>query len=418
VPMSGVSVQATIQTNRDGSVTTASCPAYLHLGAPYLVQRVNADGSLAWRRPDESSESGRGPQCHGFITGRDGNAFFLDTTQGQGRIRSIGPSGRPRWTSPDLESDITSTDHDYDSPVIGHDGNVYFSARNGFRGYVVRADADTGTVRTLKDLRSDAYVGLSAYNKGLALTGGRGSVEYVDYSGDSIAHYDPPVGDLYTVPLNAGDSAGEVYVAGRSRASGCSGSASGDDLFIVAKYAPSGRQWTWSVPSWSGCWQGTATPMPDGAVLVTYVDDHGDGRAAAIGADGTELWEHPALGNGYLVRPAVDINGVVAVPNTEQYDCITRPERCQRLRIDFLDSKTGIPRMSPIWVRGETAAVRVGTGAIPFPRIALGKDRLYVEAQPEWGNTSPSTLASGLASISVPGLGEDYTRARQFALQP
>jgi hypothetical protein len=383
-----------------GRVIAASCPGSLQpVNAPEMLSLTPA-GDTAWF----ATRGGGNLACRYAVTDTAGNTYFNDVDAADNAlIRSRNAAGDLRWSIPDNYA----TDSNYDQPVLGADGNVYFTGTNGATDQVIGVNETTGAV--VLD-RSYGYISaLYAYRDGLMIVTS-GSVRYLAYDGTVVSTYSttPFVSaEGYAAYAPGGD--GSVYVAGYPHP--CNGGVMPQTL-SVERFTPAGRAWSWSENAQPSCTFLRLAGTPDGGVV--FGRDYGASSTAteftSLDAGGAPRWTRHGPGpssffaNNHVFSPRVDTMGNVALPYSFDVLCSTSSlQNCAQARIDFVAQATGVATRPAVPITDPPM-----TDAFLLDDFALDTGRMYVTRSRHSG--SPSVSA-----YDAPGLGQDYRVGLELA---
>jgi hypothetical protein len=360
---------------------------------------LDSAGNELWRLPP----SGTAPQtCADSLIDSEGNAyvFAVNGAETEGVIESVTPTGQSRWSTPTGAYVPGRT-----KPVLGANGDVYFSAWNGLTSEVIGVSAQTGAVALERGFAD--VTGLYAYADGLIVINTDSEVVYTDYAGNAEHEYSTGSAiSAYEAYSSAGGAGGAVFVAGYEGFCGSTSHAS------IEKFTTVGHAWTWTDPA-EYCAQTTLSATPDGGVVFGRAKTNPSADFTSVDPNGNERWSDNVSGptgtaeaGGYF--PVwVAVNGVVALTARIQYPCAGPRSDCPGALVEYLseaDGTAALPR------RVITTSAEEG---FVFARVAFAAGRTYVSGETLEGG---GALERALFAFSTPGLERSYTVALQEAL--
>lgn len=388
----------------DGSIITTKCSFHNNTDAdvPYAFQQLGFDGSLTWRRPSD------GADCLANIRDASGNDYAFVTDSVGAHIESVNAGGMVRWLSAPLGNNIDRVY--YATPALGTNGDVYFAVYNSFGdGYLAGVNEVTGAVTLDTSSAGGFPLFLGAYKSGLVVVNGS-TVEYVGYDGT--------VTDSFASPVDAPCGAealganGTVFIGGAPAGTDCGSMYK----YEVAEITPSGVQWTWQDSAANAaCNNSQIAATPDGGVVVDETQATPSGNTCSatgavvysINSSGQVRWYQTlsTTTSTFAGSPLVDTNGVVAIPTFASYPCtINAGNTCTEMQILFA-SQTSSAQSLPTITASDESASSLGSWG---PYVAIGPNRVYVDAAPYLDNTTYPADGDGLAALAATGLGEDY----------
>jgi hypothetical protein len=392
-----------------GTVVTTKCSFSQSTDAdvPYALQDVATDGSLNWRRGDDTSG------CWAALDST-GDVYYLSGDS----LRSVDTTGHVRWITEPLSQIVGGSVIDlYTAPVVGANGTVYIIVYllPSYEPYLVGVSANDGSLVVDQDLGDGLPGDLYAYSDGLIVTtggAGGGDVEYYNYAGQLQARYAVPGIDLYNFLPVAQGANGALFVDGQPANAACQGEDNASP-YSVAKITPSGVAWVWTDPETSSsttCSTSYLAATPDGGVVAEEAGGNsGAASVVSLGSTGTSRWNLTLTAPGGLGRVLVDVNGLVVLPSfTFEEPC---GNACTDLDLKFVSEASDADSLSPL--TATDTATTDGASDWGWGTVAIAPNRVYASASPLIDVSNQSTDAWGLAALQVTGLSEDYAQAVQ-----
>ncbi len=306
-------------------------------------------------------------------------------------VEARGPAGEILW------SRIAGWSPIWARPVIGRDGNPYFSVQRAHPGFLVGLDRNTG--EQILDVPFQATE-LGAYDGGL-VGAANATVRYIGYDGEQIGSYSQPGGGF--VISAAGRAVGPDGTAFISGVTACPGPA------ILSKFTPAGLQWTWRGTDQLPCglfgsgngFDVAATP--DGGVVVSYWRRDltpVTAEVVSIGPDGSLRWQElvdaPA-GTSGGAQLRVDNKGTVVAAYRRNHPCANNPARiCVGTGIQSWTVTTGLQLHPTMTLSGPSNEYALHTFAIVPGHVVLST------------NDINSAQADRVVGLSLPLIGADY----------
>jgi hypothetical protein len=384
-------------------ISTNGAPAVVTPTENVLVggcSSITPDGLVAWRVVPIPQDA---ENCTTGVGDGQGNSYVMtvDSTD-QSVIESVDHLGNIRWVTP--TGGFVAW---YVRPVIGANGDVYFSVWNGSTTKVIGLDEQTGAI-TFDRAFSDV-TGTYTYADGLIVATIDNTVQYLGYDGNIQHTYtaDTPL-SAHEAYSNASGADGALFLTGY--ATHC-----GTGKLSVVKLTPAGIAWTWTDDTFHGCSQTFLTATPDGGVILARDEAVPSPSAdfTSIDSAGTFRWDHHASGStsaanyGGYWPPIADVNGIVALPSAFSYTCTQNvSELCEGAQVEFVSQQTDVPTLPPLQVTDPAGE------KFSLYSLATDNERLYIEGR------SPSVEPQSLSAFAVPGLAVDYRLALQETLLP
>jgi hypothetical protein len=360
---------------------------------------LSSGGSELWKLPNVA---GSPQNCYYAVTDTEGNSYIFGLNEkGESAVESVDSAGKARWTTTTGSYSQWRT-----TPVLGSNGDVYFSAFNGRSSEVLGLDEHTGAI-TLEDKFTDV-TGLYAYAGGLVVVSTDRDIEYLGYDGTVEHVYNTgPAISAYEAYSNSGGANGTVFVAGYGNGCGSSSHAS------VEKVTPTGVAWTWTDTA-EYCNPTLLAATPDGGVIFAREKTNPSADYTSISPAGIERWTDVETGPtgtaeyGGIYPVRVDVNGVVALPAGVSYSCTRQPsEECPGAQVEYLTEGTGAPALPPLLITGSAE------GGFSLISVATDTERIYLSGEAIEDNVPVETA---IFAFAVPGLGKDYQLSLQEAL--
>jgi hypothetical protein len=358
---------------------------------------LNPGGTELWSL---TTTLGFAQGCWDSVADSAGNTYVLDeNAKHELAIQSVDPIGNMRWGTTTGGRGPWRT-----TPVLGANGDVYFSVSGGKGTSVIGVDEQTGALTLEKSF--DDVTGLYAYVNGLVVVDGPRQVDYLNYDGTVIHEYSTGSAiSASTAYANAGGADGTVFLVGYE------GSCSATSHASVEKLTPGGLAWTWTDPA-QYCEGPLLAATPDGGVVFGRYPSI---DFTSIDLGGKKRWSHEVtgptggveLGAGSPTLP-VDVNGIVVLFSRVYYPCELGPSKeCRGSQVDYLSETTGQPVLPQQLITASSEG-----GFIPLSG-AIDSGRTYIGAAVDEQDVETER---SIFAFPTPGLGKSYEIALQEAV--
>ena len=315
---------------------------------------------------------------------------YVGVSSGNGcGIESLDRAGTVRW----LSAPLFGLGACASTLALGWDGNVYVGARANGPGGVVALNSTSGAQHVF--VPSADVTGLYSSASGVAVVQDAENVTFYSYSGDAVASFGggTALGSGLGYSSTAGVN-GRVFMS--SNSAGCT-------ALGVEAVTAAGIQWTWTVPTPSGCGQTLVAAVPDGGVILVS-----ETTVWSISPSGATRWSYTPqspLGQiSSLYAPLVDAVGNVVIPYSYTYATADSPQN-HGVGVDFRAAASGTTSASPVDVQEKTCTFDYGptlSGYIQYS-ADIAPSQLYLSLQDDC-----SPYPSSIQAFAIPGLSTNY----------